>query len=288
MRQPALALSDLALQRLIDRTWSRRDRWTPFQRIVELTKAYSPDDGRMPEVLRAYAERDGLQPYADTTVRDPRLWVELELAADHVQFIGFIRQYTSQHPRTRAATELLFLLDQMVQGSLDALLTLLTIEPDRDLQLTRETNAQAYALIGSLRTYYNNQLKRRGVQSTETARAFFEAIRLAILSRIISTTPDRYRVNDAHYLVGTILWRQRRTADALSAWAQIQVTPTDTYRVASSDIQNAMRSDRAALGDAGGATLATRIRWILEAERGRWIAFSYDRLRQFGYHVNTF
>src|SRR5207249_890152 len=61
--RPPLALSDAALQSVIDRAWSRRDRWTPFQQIVKLATAHSPDAGKLPALLHAYHRQNGLQPY---------------------------------------------------------------------------------------------------------------------------------------------------------------------------------------------------------------------------------
>ena len=71
--KPPLTLSDAALQSVIDECWSRTDRWGGFQRLVKLADTYNPDVGRLSAVLQRYLEQDGLQPYVDTTIRDPRL-----------------------------------------------------------------------------------------------------------------------------------------------------------------------------------------------------------------------
>jgi hypothetical protein len=102
-------LSDSALQSLIDQSWSRRDRWRTFQPIVKLAERYNADIGKLPTVLHAYLDQNGTQPYVDSTVLDPRVWLQLGLAADHVDWVGFISRYASEHPSTRATTELLFL-----------------------------------------------------------------------------------------------------------------------------------------------------------------------------------
>ena len=114
-----LVMGDAALQSLIDASWSRRERWRAFQRVMTLADTYSPDTGRLPDVLHAYLDQNWLQPYADTAIRDPRVWTELGLAADHVDFIGFI---TATHPNTRRLErplELLLLLDKIAQASHD-------------------------------------------------------------------------------------------------------------------------------------------------------------------------
>ena len=104
---PPLAVSGAEIQSLIDEAWSRRDRWDVFHRIVALTNGYSADAGQLPEVLHKYVEGNALQPYVDTTIRDPRLWTELGIAADHVIFIAFISRYATEHPSrySTASTE---------------------------------------------------------------------------------------------------------------------------------------------------------------------------------------
>src|SRR5206468_2863565 len=62
IRRPPLVMSDAALQSLIDKSWSRRDRWQAFQRLVQLADLYSADEGKLSSVIHAYVEQDGLQP----------------------------------------------------------------------------------------------------------------------------------------------------------------------------------------------------------------------------------
>jgi hypothetical protein len=158
---PPLVMSSAAVDSLIDGCWSRRDRWTPFRRIVAVANAQSADEGALPSVLRAYVERDGQQPYFQTSVADPRLWTLLGLAADDVSIVGLISQYTSEHPGTKAATELLFLLDDMAIGSVGVLTTLLNTDPQADLQWTRMSNPRAYKLLAALKLYYQASSARK-------------------------------------------------------------------------------------------------------------------------------
>jgi hypothetical protein len=291
--RPPLSLSPTALQSLIDGTWSRRDRWTPFQRVVTLAHTYSADKGQLPSVLREYERQNGLQPYVDASVRDPRLWTELGIAADHVEFIGFISRYASEHPSTKAATELLFLLDKLAQASVDALATLLNAEPDEDLQWTRDTNPDAYNLILDLRRYYAQQLRRKGLASKEGLAEHYDKVRLGILSGVLRTTPRGYRANDARFLIGAIYWRQGHVGDALRAWRQMTVEPTDSYAASISRLLEAI--DAQTGGDRGDTdtrqvmrALTAQIDSILRADHGRWIMFSMDRLLQFGFHFDTY
>ena len=291
--RPPLLLSPAALQSLVDGTWSRRDRWTPFQRVVKLASTYDANRGKLPSVLREYEQQNGLQPYVDPSMRDPRLWTELGIAADHVEFIGFISSYVSEHPSTKAATELLFLLDKLAQASEDALATLLNAEPGEDLQWTRDTNPDAYNLILDLRRHYTKQLRRKGLTSKEELVAYYDNVRLGILGSVLRTAPGGYRVNDARFLIGSIYWRQGRVGDALRAWRPMTFEPTDSYARPISRLLDAIEAQTG--GDRGDVdskqvmrALTTQIDAILRADYGRWIMFSMDRLLQFGFHFDTY
>src|SRR5262249_18437797 len=291
-RLPPLAMSNEALQALIDRSWSRRDRWTPFQEIVKLADRYSPEAGRLPDLLHAYQRQNGLQPYVDASIRDPRLWTELGLAADHVEFIGFIARFTSRHPGTRASTELLFLLDQLAQASFDALVTLIDSDPFASLAWTREANRDAHELIVDLRSHYARQLERRGLTTTETLAAYYDRVRLGILTGLLRTTPHGYRANDARFLIGSIHWRHGDIGDALRAWRAMTRDQNDAYASAIGGILDAIAQTGGDRGDVDAREtmriLTLQVNAILRAEHGRWIMFSMDRLKQFGFHFDTF
>jgi hypothetical protein len=283
--QPPLVLDDAELQSLVDKCWSRRDRWSAIQPLVALADAYDPDAGSLPAVFRAYLDQDGLQPYVDTVVRDPRLWAELDLAADHVQFVGFISRYAAAHRSTRATTELLFLLDQVVQANLDTLVALLDVSPEHDLQWTRRASRGAFDLLVELRRRYQAQLERRGLASVEALTAFYGTVRLDILTGILRTTPQGYRAADARFLMGSVYWKEGRVGDALQAWRDMTVNPGDTYATASADTLLAISRP---VDPSDPKALAARIDRILALEYGRWRSFSATRLRQFGYHFDTY
>jgi hypothetical protein len=128
------------LQSIVDQSWSRRDRWSAFERIRKLAGSHSANDGSLPRLLKMYCDENWLQPYVDAETRDPRLWVQLALAADHVNFISFIRRYAAAHPSTKATTELLFLLDKI--GQPHTLGVLLDGDPRR-LSPARQANPKA-------------------------------------------------------------------------------------------------------------------------------------------------
>jgi len=278
--KPALKISDEELQMMVDASWSRRDRWRAFSSLKQLADHYDANRGQLPIVFRAYEQQNGLQPYVDTSVRDARLWAELGLAADHEDFINFISAYSTENPATRTRTELLFLLDKIAQASYDALVTLLDAIPEEDLQWTQKQNPAAYDAIVRLQQRYRVELERRGLGARAALRRYYDAARLSILTRILDSTPDGYRANDARYLIGEIFWRQDRLDDAHRWWQSLAVDRTDAYVDEYSRIVEAMQ--------AGGPLDVLRINQILNAERGRWLTFSATRLRHFGYHFDTY
>ena len=235
-------LSDDALQALLDKSWSRRNRWEGFQIIAAATDVYNPDVGGLPALLRGYGVQNGLQPYEEREIRDPRLWAQLGLAADHADFIGFVSQYASQHPSSRTTTELLFLMDKLAQASLDALVTLVGTVPEADLQWTLKANRRAYDAIVTIRDYYRIQLERRDLKSSQAIAASYGETRLAILRSILRTAPDGYRANDARFLIGEIFWKQGKTEDALRSWGELTIDAEDVYATASSQVLAAIRA----------------------------------------------
>lgn len=278
-----LILSDTALQQLVDKAWSRRERWRPFRPIAALVTAHGADDKRVLALLRAYRDQNILQPYVATTSRDPLLWVMLGIAADHSDFINFVGEHASRHPSSMVTTELLFLLDELAQGSFDALCVLLDIR-GHDLWWTRESNREAYGLIVAIQQHYRAQLRKKGV-AREVLGAYYDDVRLRILARIVRTTPEGYRINDALFLSGGIYWNQNRTAEALRAWRQMTPDPEDVYAKASSEVIDALHGTASQDGRDVDAAAINR---ILGAEKSRWFASLARRLAAFGYSVDTF
>ena len=160
------------MQKIIDSAWSRRHRWDPFQSIATLANAHDASDGQLPMLLREYVEQNGLQPYVDGDTRDGRLWVQLGLAADHADFIGYITRYAREHGGTKASVELLFLLEKLAEASLDALITLIDTDRQQDLQWTMRTHRFAYAAIANIQDHYKAQLAQKGLMSRDDLIAY--------------------------------------------------------------------------------------------------------------------
>jgi hypothetical protein len=282
--RPPLSITTADLQAIVDRTWSRRDRWRVFGPIMDLADAHAPDQGQLPLLLREYAEQNGLQPYVDPGSPDPRLWTELALAADHTAFIGFISRYTSAQPGTRASVELLFLLDKLAFANRDALATLLTTD-ESALHWTRQANRLAHDFIVDLKSYYSAILRQRGLDDPQSLGGYYDTVRLQILNGIVETAPAGYRRGDAHFLIGTIYWKQGRRAEAIRAWR-------DASSGVANELTAAGRDVAAALALAGArpdhGVSEREINRILDAEAGRWFSFSIDRLKAFGYRLDSY
>lgn len=277
--RPPLSIGDAELQKVVDHAWSRRERWIRFSEIARLVTAHDPDEGRVPELLHRYLDQNLLQPYYDANTRDSRFWAMLDCVADHVEFIDWVRSFARQHPSSRATTELLFLLDELAQGSRDTLLMLLSTDPG-DLEYTRRADRRAYDFAVSVRRQYGEWLREHQMEAPGQIRRRYDELRLRLLSTIMETTPDSYRAADARFLAGEIFFNQNNAPDALRMWREIRPDARDSYVEAYSELLAEMRSPN-------GAT-ASEINRILGAEHRRWLDFSEVRLRQFGYTFDTF
>jgi hypothetical protein len=275
-----LKMSTSALQALVDTSWTRANRWRAFDAIRRLTVDGDADDERLATLIALYRDQNALQPYADGSVRDLRLWAQLGLAADHVDFISFIRNYASAHPGTKVTTELLFLLDTLAQANADAFAVLVETDQPGDLEWTKATHPRAYLLARQIKREYAGHIVRLGLTSRRAVEAFYARGRLSILTRILQTTPNGYRANDARFLVGEILWNEERTDDALRVWRSMTAGPSDAaYAIAIAQLRTAVQPAKPD---------ARNIRFILTNQQGRWFSFSDDRLRRFGYRVDTY
>jgi hypothetical protein len=277
---PPLALSDMDLWHLVDEAWSRRERWQNFVKIATLVTEHDPDEGRAPELLRTHLDQNLLQPYYDAETRDPRFWVMLNLAADHAPILRFVSRFVREHPSTRSSTELLFLLDEFAQASRDALLMLMSTEPDRDLRLTRVADPAAYALALAVGDRYRTWLRERNLDATAEIRQHYDGVRLKILTTIIETTPGGYGAADARFLAGRIMWDQNNVADAMRWWREITTDERRMYAPIYTDVLEVVRSS--------STSKASRISALLGADYRRWLEFSERRLGEFGYRLDTF
>jgi hypothetical protein len=276
---PPLEISNAALQEIVDRAWSRRRRWETFGPIATVLTSHAANGGRAADLVRAYLDDNILQPYCDGARRDPRFWAMLENAADHAHFVDFVRSFARAHPSSLTTTELLFLLDELAQGSRDVVLMLMETRPETDLGATRASVPDAWALAVELKQWYGSWLFERELDR-QAVRERYDTLRLRLLQTIVETTPHGYRANDARYLAGEILFARQAFDAAAAAWRAIEPDVDDAYFRAYSDVRRVL--------DATGPVDRVGIRRAIANEYGRWRVFSIDRLKRFGHECDTF
>jgi hypothetical protein len=273
---PPLRLSDRARDTLVDRAWSRRDRWKSLAPLVELTRRYDADEGQLPLVVRGHVERNLLQLYVEGAAPDPRFWVMLGLAADHADVVEFVGQYAREHPSSRTTIELLFLLDELAEASRGAFALLMDTSIEA-LAHTRSSSPQDAQLAWQLQRGYESWARTRELDRREALDARFDAMRMSILQTIIDISPDGYGSADARFLAGRLRWDRSDVAGAVEWWRGM-----DTQRLDERTTYAGVRAEiRAALGRDSVDVL--RVVGALGAERSRWLRESTQRLERFGF-----
>jgi len=276
---PPLAMSAAARQALIDRTWSRHDRWPSLKPLVDLTARYDADEGDLFAAVRGHVEHNLLQPYPESVPPDPRFWTMLGLAADHVDVVEFVGGYARQHPSSRTTTELLFLLDELAQAGSNAWNVLMDTNVDA-LTLTEAASADNLALARRLQRGYAAWGRAHDVDTPRAVQARFDAVRLAILMAIVETCPGGYGAADARFLAGRLLWDRDDIAGAVRMWREMGDDERQVYAEARAGIRRALPP--------GGDVDVLAIVGVFGAERGRWLRESAERLARFGYTPTTY
>jgi hypothetical protein len=279
INRPPLELTRDQLQELLDKSWSRRRRWDAFKPIAEIASDHDPEVGDLPLLLRGYVEQNSLQPFTASWYPEGKLWALLSIAADHADFVEYISRFIAQHPSSRSSTELLFLLDNVVQANLEALITLVRTDPLTDLHWTQAANPRAMEALSALHLYHQTALGRRGFWRVDALKMTYDTVRVKVLLHLIRNTPRGYRSNDALFLLGEIYWRQGKFGDAAGSWQKMVPHPTDTHFAASLEIRQALTH---------GTADRDRITAALDRNKDRWIDASFVRLKRFGYRFNTF
>ena len=275
---PPLILTRPALDALVDAAWSRRERWRNFQSIARAVDAHHPDEGDLPALVRFYAERNLLQPYHEAPTPDARFWVILGMAADHRDVLDFVTGYARRHPSSRTTTELLFLIDELVEASHDAFNLLRLTTLDRLVETAR-LSPPDLVLARNLQAAWDRWAEQHRVASPAELDTRTNTIRASILSAIIATSPGGYGANDARFLAGRMAWRHDHDA-AVVWWREMGRDERDGFARARGVIAEALGDD--------GSVDATRIDEVLAAEDRRWLAAAAARLARFGHTPRTF
>jgi hypothetical protein len=224
---PALTLSPLEMQTVIDARWSRRDRWDSFEQIVDLVWRFDPQQGDLPALLRRYITDNLLQPFHASRSPEPKVWGLLSVAADHFEFVQFIRTFVERVPSSKVTTELLFLLDKLVQANLQAALSVFRLDTSDGVAWTRRASPKGAEILGAVKRDQARALGVRGIWDESAIARVYDDVRVGILEHLIRTTPQGYRISDARFLIGEIYWQQGRRADAREVWDRIEPDSSD-------------------------------------------------------------
>ena len=272
-----LRITDEELQRTIDRAWSRRSRWKAFAEIAGLLRTHDADTGQVPALLRAYLDQNLLQLFCDAATPAGRFWAMVENAAEHIDFVEFVRLFTRDHPSSLVTTELLFLVDKLAQASRDTLLLLVGTEPE---QTAMSPNATSEALVRDLQAHYRERLAQQQLQSPEDIRDWYDRLRLRILSTVIASSPDGYRVSDARFLIGQIYFEQGNLTEATTWWKDIRHDSRDSYTDAYSRLLGELEWQ--------DGVRVRQIEYVLRSVSSQWRNSSMERLRHFGRTCDTY
>lgn len=277
--EPPLSLPPAQRQQIVDESFARRDRWIRFGTIATLIETHDANRGDAPALIREYLDLNILQPYCHGRTKDGQFWALVENAADHADFLEFIRDYAKRNPASLATTELLFLVDELAQASREAALTVSGTVIHRDLLRTAVESPPAAKLAADVDRSLRDSLAARGLTMADLPEAY-DGFRLRVLATIVETTPGGYREADARFLAGQIFFMRRDNDQALEWWKPMRPVEGDSYAPAAREIADAIRGhdrlDAAAIGT------------ILSRERARWNVTSFGRLRQFGYRCDTY
>lgn len=277
--EPPLSLPPAQRQQIVDESFARRDRWIRFGTIATLIETHDANRGDAPALIREYLDLNILQPYCHGRTKDGQFWALVENAADHADFLEFIRDYAKRNPASLATTELLFLVDELAQASREAALTVSGTVIHRDLLRTAVESPPAAKLAADVDRSLRDSLAARGLTMADLPEAY-DGFRLRVLATIVETTPGGYREADARFLAGQIFFMRRDTDQALEWWKPMRPVEGDSYAPAARAILDAIRGkDRLDTDTIAG---------ILARERTRWNELTYARLRQFGYRCDTY
>jgi hypothetical protein len=267
------------LQTVIDASWSRRDRWDSFQQIVDFVLRFDPQQGDLPTLLRRYVADNLLQPFNASRSPEPKVWGLLSVAADHFQFVQFIKAFVERVPSSKVTTELLFLLDKLVQANLQAALSVFTLDTSEGIEWTARASPKGAEILVAIKRDQARALGTRGIWDESAIARVYDEVRVGILEHVIRTTPQGYRSNDARFLIGEIYWQQGRRADAREVWDRIEPDSTDDCFRVYSDVRASLATETES---------RVLIDVALNKQARRWLQASTQRLRQFGYRADTF
>jgi hypothetical protein len=274
-----LELDAAVMQNIVDESWARRDRWKRFKEVAALLVGHDGHEGRAPEMVRAYLDQNLLQPYCEGKTKDGQFWAMLENAADHADFLEFIRSYARTRSSSKTTTELLFLMDELAQGNREAATVVMATRVSKHLTHTAVQSPRAALLAATVQNDLRAWFAARGGSAETDLRLAYDRFRLRLLATILETSPNGYREADARFLAGEIFFRQGDSEQAVEWWKAMRPQPGDTYGKSATAILAAI--DRGIIDLAG-------IKRIIATESARWSEQNYTRLKQFGYRCDSY
>jgi hypothetical protein len=273
-----LTLSPQEVQAIVDRSFSRRHRWSNLEELVRLAERYRGDRGDLATIFREYAKQNVPQPYRHWSEQDPVFWIMLMLSSDDAPLIEFVARYLRRYPANEVSTELLFLLDASAESSCDVLgQVLLAGTPELPLRATQLRSPEAFELALSLGSAYGSWVRRHAADVPTRC----TSARIAILRRIIDTSPADYGEADARFRLGELLWMARRREEAVEWWRGMASDDRDQYA-------DARKAIMGALADSAPDYRPGRISSILHDAELRWRVAAAARLDQFGIQPTEF
>jgi hypothetical protein len=198
-----------------------------FQQISALIDRFNPDEGDLPLLLKRYVNENLLQPFHAAQNPEPKLWALLSVAADHSRFLHFITGFLNGIPTSKTGTELLLLLDKLVQANLHAAQSLVGLDVVDGLKWTTSLSPKGAEMLLGLHAFHERALGKLRLWDESALAARYDHVRLDILGHLLRTTPAGYRADDARFLIGEIYWNQGRTANAVNTWRTISVDSGD-------------------------------------------------------------
>jgi hypothetical protein len=138
---------------------------------------------------------------------------------------------------------------------------------------------RAYDLAEQIQRQYARVLADNRLASRPAVAEFYGNGRLALLLRVLATTPAGYRANDIRYLIGQILWSQGRRQEAYAMWRQMSPSPDSAEATTIAALCKALEQP---------APDALAIGAIINEDESRWFGVSGARLRRFGYRFDKY
>jgi len=196
---------------------------------------YDPDKGDLSLFVRdLYYEN--LQRLAYTFSGDPSYFI-IDYYQENLNKEDFLKQMMSllsQNLGSKAGTEILFTIENIYDIQARALseyfksLALLNAATEEQKKTIR------FETIRRVVEKYKPLLKEKKIRNVQDVEQAYSSKRLQMIETLIANTPNGYRLNDALFEKGRILWEagmfrgeEGLLNEAISSWSKIRITKND-------------------------------------------------------------